>query len=285
MSISNNYYLIGVIWFIASLMTSAANDVVSKYLGMRLSVFEVTMFRFLFSTLTILPFIISRSFLSLKTTKIKLHIFRGLILFLGNVCWTYGLVLVNVAVATVVTFMIPVFSLILAIFFLEEKFIWQRWICTLVSFSGFLIVLDFNTYNFNYKIIVFILASLCFAFLDIMNKQLVLEESILNMIFYSATFTTLFSIPGSLYYWVTPSLYELWLLFLLGIGANIILFFILKAFTLVDVTSLAPYRYIELIFSSLIAYMVFQEIPQLNVLFGIIIIIPTTLFLVYSEIR
>ena len=35
-------YLIGVTWFILSLVTSSVNDVISKYLGLRLQSYEVT---------------------------------------------------------------------------------------------------------------------------------------------------------------------------------------------------------------------------------------------------
>ena len=48
-------------------------------------------------------------------------------------------------------------------------------------------------------------------------------------------------------------------------------------------TALAPYRYFELIVSAIIAYIVFNEIPTDETLWGALIIIPSTLFIIYSE--
>ena len=278
-------YLIGVSWFILSLCVSSINDAISKYLGIRLNAYEVTLFRFLFGMVSLIPFLIYSGFANLVTIRPIVHCFRGLLLFLGTACWTYGLTIAQVSVATIVTFTIPVFTLILGTIFLKEKVIWQRWFCTIVAFIGLIITLQVHSRDFNYKTLIFILAAICFAALDVINKKLISKESMFGMLFYSAAFTTLFALPFSFKYWITPCITELFLLFLLGISANMILFFLLKAFAAVDVTALAPYRYIELITSSVIAYMVFQEIPMQNIIWSSIIIIPSTLFIVYSEIR
>ena len=73
------------------------------------------------------------------------------------------------------------------------------------------------------------------------------------------------------------------LLFILGASANLILFFLLKAFAVADATALAPYRYFELVVSASIAYLVFQEIPTEATILGSIVVIPSTLFIIYSE--
>ena len=286
MAITNTRsYLSGVSWFILSLCTSSINDVISKYLGMRLGIYEVTLFRFFFSMLNLLPFLIYSGSTSLISTKSIMHCFRGLLLFLGTICWTYGLTIAQVTVATIVTFIIPVITLILGAIFLKERIIWQRWFCTIIAFLGLVLTLQVNSHNFSYKILVFVVAAICFSALDIINKRLVSEESMLSMLFYSAAFTALFALPFTLQYWITPCKMELFLLFLLGISSNITLLFLLKAFAIIDVTAFAPYRYIELLVSSIVAYIVFLEIPTQNIIWGSIVIIPSTLFILYSEIK
>ncbi|MFM7990314.1 MAG: EamA family transporter, partial [Candidatus Fonsibacter sp.] len=57
MNIQLRSYLIGVAWFILSLVTSSVNDVISKYLGLRIQSYEVIFFRFMFGTITLIPFI------------------------------------------------------------------------------------------------------------------------------------------------------------------------------------------------------------------------------------
>jgi S-adenosylmethionine uptake transporter len=197
--------------------------------------------------------------------------------------WTYGLSIAPVTTGTVITFTIPIFVLILGVFFLSEHIIWQRWLVTIVAFIGIAVTLDLNAEDFNPEIFVFVLSAVGFAILDIFNKKFVIKESMISMLFYSAMITTILAFPFAMYNWIMPNIEELILLFVLGMSANLILFFILKAFSYADATAVMPYRYLELIMSAGIAYIVFSEIPSISTIYGALIIIPSTLFIIYSE--
>lgn len=276
-------YLTGISWFLLSLVSSSANDVMSKYLGTRLHSFEVAFFRFFFSSIVLLPFVVYYGKNTLKTSRPFVHILRGLLLFFGMTSWTYGLTIAPVTTATVVSFSIPLFTLILAVFFLNENIIWQRWVVTVVGFIGLVITLKPHAEDFNPEILYFVLAAISFAMLDIINKKFVIKESMISMLFYSAIVTTVVSLPVASQYWLTPSSFELALLFVLGSSGSLILFFLLKAFSMVDATATAPYRYLELVISAIAAYFIFNEFPDKSTLHGAIIIIPATLFIIYSE--
>ncbi|AFC71889.1 hypothetical protein ASQ44_07100 [Rickettsia rhipicephali] len=276
-------YLTGIGWFLLSLVSSSANDVMSKYLGTRLHSFEVAFFRFFFSSIVLLPFVVYYGKNTLKTSRPFVHILRGLLLFFGMTSWTYGLTIAPVTTATVVSFSIPLFTLILAVFFLNENIIWPRWVVTVVGFIGLVVTLKPHTEDFNPEILYFVLAAISFAMLDIINKKFVIKESMISMLFYSAIVTAIVSLPVASQYWLTPSSFELALLFVLGSSGSLILFFLLKAFSMVDATATAPYRYLELVISAIAAYFIFNEFPDKSTLHGAVIIIPTTLFIIYSE--
>ncbi|MCZ6902090.1 MAG: DMT family transporter [Rickettsia endosymbiont of Ixodes persulcatus] len=276
-------YLTGIGWFLLSLVSSSANDVMSKYLGTHLHSFEVAFFRFFFSSIVLLPFVAYYGKNTLKTSRPFVHILRGLLLFFGMTSWTYGLTITPVTTATVISFSIPLFTLILAVFFLNENIIWQRWVVTIVGFIGLVITLKPHAEDFNPEILYFVLAAISFAMLDIINKKFVIKESMISMLFYSAIVTAIVSLPVASQYWLTPSNFELALLFVLGSSGSLILFFLLKAFSMVDATATAPYRYLELVISAIAAYLIFNEFPDKSTLHGAVIIIPATLFIIYSE--
>lgn len=252
-------YSIGIGWFLLSLVSSSANDVMSKYLGTRLHSFEVAFFRFFFSSIVLLPFVVYYGKNTLKTSRPFVHILRGLLLFFGMTSWTYGLSIAPVTTATVISFSIPLFTLILAVFFLNENIIWQRWVVTIVGFVGLVITLKPHAEDFNPEMLYFVLAAISFAMLDIINKKFVVKESMISMLFYSAIVTAVVSIPAAANYWLTPTLFELALLFILGSSGSLILFLLLKAFSMVDATATAPYRYLELVISAIAAYFIFNE--------------------------
>ncbi|WP_316354239.1 DMT family transporter [Candidatus Trichorickettsia mobilis] len=276
-------YFIGIGWFILSLVSSTLNDVISKYAGLRLPSFEVAFFRFFFSTITLIPFIWYYGKDTLKTSNPFIHIIRGVLLFFGMTSWTYGLTIAPITTGTVISFAIPLFTLVLAVFFLSENIIWQRWVVTIIGFLGIVVTLKPHASDFDPKILIFVAAAVAFAMLDIINKRFVIKESMISMLFYSALITAILSAPPAALYWQTPTILEVSLLFILGMSANLILFFLLKAFKLIDATAVAPYRYFELIFSALAAFFIFKELPEQSTIYGALIVIPSTLFIVYSE--
>lgn len=278
-------YFIGINWFILSLISSSINDIISKYIGYRLHSYEIAFFRFLFSAVTLLPFIVFFGKTSLYTSRIMIHFARGALLFFGIVSWTHGIKFVPVTTATVISFTIPLFTLALGIFFLKENIIWQRWVATFIGFIGIIVTLNPSTNNFNPEAAIFIAAAIAFASLDIINKRFIIKETMLSMMFYSTIIVAMLALPFALSHWITPTFNELKLLFVLGSSGNLILFFLLKSFAIVDATAVAPYRYLELILSAIMAYLLLDEIPHISTLYGAFIIIPVTLFIIYSEER
>lgn len=282
-SINIRSYLIGIGWFILSLFTSSINDITSKYVGLRVHSFEIGFFRFLFSTITLIPFVIYYGKNTLNTSNFSVHLLRGVLLFISMTSWIFGLNTVYITTATVLSFAVPLFILILAPFFLNENIIWQRCVVTIVGFIGIVVTLSPQSSDFKPASLIFILASLGFAILDIINKKILIKESIISMLLYSSFITTLLAIPPTIYFWKNPTFDELTLCFIIGCNTNVMCYFILKAFSIIEVTATAPYRYLELMISTILSYLILNEIPQNTTLYGALIIIPCTLFIIYSE--
>lgn len=275
-------YFTGISFYLAHLIISSANDIMTKYLGQGYNFNQVVFFRFLFASLTLLPFMLV-DLKSFKTNRIYVHMLRGALLYGGIGMWIVGLNIVQISTAVVINFTIPLFILVLAFIFLKEKVGLHRWVATFVGFIGIIIVNNPSSMNFNYYSVVLLLASLLFASLDVINKYFVVKETILGMLFYSSLFTTMFSFIPAINYWVTPSTTDLILLFVLGAGANLLLFCLLKSFEKIDASSVAPLRYFELVIASIFAYFAFNEIPDSSTIVGAIIIIPATLFVILYD--
>ncbi|MCF8463028.1 MAG: DMT family transporter [Rickettsiaceae bacterium] len=282
MSLTNKNSMLAVLWFICSLFISVTNDVITKYTGFQLGIQQVIFCRFFFSFLVILPVILMRGVGSIKTNNLFLQIARGVLLFFGMSSWMYSITIVPIATATIVNFSIPIFVLILARIFLKEKVTLLRWIVTLIGFVGIVTTLKLHDCC-SFDSIALVLGAIIFASLDVINKSVVSKESMLAMLFYSALISTLLAMPQAIISW-QPLTIEHALLFLtLGIGANMILFCLLKAFSYTDASALAPYRYLELPISLLVGYILFNDSPDKYSILGAAMIIPSTFFIIYSE--
>ena len=272
---------IAILWFIASLIFSVMNDAITKYVNLPAP--EITFFRFFFATMSLVPFIMSEGVSSIIPKNFFVQLSRGLILFFAMSFWAFGLNNCPLALATIVSFTVPIFVLILARIFLQENITATNMIATIIGFIGIIITADVS--SFDLSIVWFLIAAFLFASLDIVNKKFILTETMTTMLFYSAAVTSVFSLLPAIYVWQTPEMIDILLLLLLGIGGNAILYCILKAFMLVNASFLAPFRYLELILSMIVGFFFFQEEPTAQLLIGGIIIISSTLFIVWSNVK
>ena len=174
-----------------------------------------------------------------------------------------GLTIAPIAVVTTLNFTIPLFTLVLARIFLKETVDATRWIGTLVGFAGVTIVMQPGGAVFNPMWLVVLLSATMFASLDVLNKVFIGKESFWAMIFYTALFTTCIVAYPALTSWVAPTMTQYGLMAILGAGANGLLYCLLKSFSMVDASALAPFRYTELILSAGVGFLLFGEVPAM----------------------
>jgi S-adenosylmethionine uptake transporter len=166
------------------------------------------------------------------------------------------------------------FTLILARIFLGERARSQSWIAIVVGLVGVIVMFRPSSENLNIAAIIPIVASLIFAIMNIMIKRMVnTSEHTLTMLFYFGLYTTILSGIFVPFYWATPNLLEVILLFLLGCGANLIQTFVFLAFRATDASNVSPLRYTELLFSAILGFVIFGQTPEVEMIIGATLII------------
>ncbi len=279
----NNPYQ-GIAWFVGSLMVGCGNDILTKYISNTIAPWEITFFRCALGTFFLLPIMLGKGIDSFKTQRIGLHILRGFLLFCAMGFWSIGIQHSPLTIATIMSFTVPIFLLLLAPIFLKEKVRWPMWIVTMISFAGIVMAIQKpGTWSLNGYALFFVFAAILFAGLDIINKKFVDQEPLLCMLFYSSLAAAVFTFPPALYQWQWPTGSTFLLLLCLGLGGNLILYCLLKAFTLVQASFLAPFRYLEFLFSILASLLLFQETPSFNSYISACIIIPCAFYIILHK--
>ncbi len=273
----------GIIFYIFHIIVSVTNDVIMKYLSFSLPFSQIVFMRVLLGSLFLIPIIIKENPKYLKTKRLPLHTIRGFLLFVSLSAWAYGLSKSHISVATTMDFTVPIFVLILAPIFLKEKVPIRLWITTLIGFFGILIALNIPSQNFDLNSFTFLISSFIFAILDIINKKYIIKEPILTMLFYSALIASLFTFIPAMIYWQTPTIHDILILFVLGIGGNLLLYFLLKALSLTKASILAPFRYLEFVISLLTGFLIFNETPTKANILGAMIILPCSLYIIFKN--
>lgn len=276
-------YIQGVFWAMMICLTSVTNDVLMRFLGERLHPLEIVFFRFFFSMIVVLPFMIPHGSSLFKTTRPMQHVLRAL-LGAGAIAATcFSVNLMPLSENTTIMFAEPLFVLILASFLLKEKVDSGRWIATIFGFVGLLLIVQPGTEAFQKVALVPVAAAFLFSLLNIQAKLMVSKEHTLTMLFYFGVGTTLaasFALP---WIWTTPTTSELFFLALLGVGANMIQVCLFRAFAATDASGLMPFRYTELLFSAAFGFFLFHELPKLWILSGGSLIIASNFYITYRE--
>ncbi len=273
----------GAFWCIITCFVSVCNDVISKHVGSRLDGLEISFLRFLFSLVTIVPFIMRKGALNFKLHKLACHGGRSLLGIIAVVLFTYALVYLPLAEVTIFSFTQTLFFMPLAFIFLKEKITKEKLIAIIMGFIGVVIVVNPSTQYFNIYIFLPILSAFFFALLDIIAKKMVEDESPLMLLFYFAVGTTIISLIPALMVWRIPTLNEILWLLVLGGGANLIQYTLLKAFIAAEASALAPFRYAELVFSAGAGFFLFKEVISIPTIIGAIVIILSMLYISYKE--
>jgi S-adenosylmethionine uptake transporter len=263
--------LIAILWFVLSLAISVLNDSITKVLNNSVSSLTVVFWRFVFSFILLIPIVFKFGLSSIRTPHAYIHILRGFILSAAMSLWCYGMKFVPIATVTLMSFTIPMFTILMAGMFLRERISCNTVLATIIGFTGSILTLSPEGITFPVTSIIFIVASILFATLDILNKMLLNKnEGVLPMIFYSNLFSTAFIIfvPNAVNDAIQVNIHQLLLLFVLGIGANLILFCIIKAFSKAKASFLAPVKYLELLISAFIGFLFFNEMISTNILVG-----------------
>lgn len=273
----------GAFWATMIGLVSALNDVLMRFLGENLHFTEIIFFRFLFGTISIMPLMMSQGLTLFKTARPMLHVLRAIFGVGAFFACCYGVNMMPLNENTIIMSSQPLFFLPLAIPFLGERVDKARWIATIVGFLGIIFIVQPGTDTFKLVALVPIAAAIQFALLDILAKKMVVTENTYNMLFYFAFGTTVLALIPTLYYWQTPTLMDLGLLLLLGIGANLIQVCLIRAFSATDASALTPFRYVDFLFALLFGFVLFAELPTIVTLIGAAFIVIGTFFISYIE--
>lgn len=290
-------YFKGVLYFLCMLFISSMNDAIQRFLVAEMHGISILFFRYFFATFFIFFYILFKN-KSIATTKINfiLHIIRSLCLFLGQAIWIYFLNDNSIPLLhfTLIAYFIPLISLIFGYFFLQEKIFWERWVSIIAAtivmaflvpfFSSPRIVMGFWASPASISYILLIIAATLFAITDIINKYIINTESMYNMLFYSSLLVTIMCLPAMFSFGFEFSNTKgILISMILGLNANFLFFALLKAFSYVDISVLAYYRFFEFIFTGLMGFLFFYEVPDDTFYLSLLFIVPLTMFFEHSE--
>lgn len=260
-------------------------DSLNKHLGQILPIAEVVWFRYLVHLLLMTAFFAPRMGLRLvQTRRPWLHVARALSLLASSVCAVYSLRHIPIADATAIYNAAPLLIVLLSGPLLGEKVGLRRIAVAAAGFIGVLIIIRPGTDAFQPASLVMVLAALAGTAYQLLSRELgVADHPVTNLYFLGlvGTIATGIAVPFS---WVPPpSLWIMLLLVLCGIVGAIGQFLITQAYSVAPASIVAPFSYSQLIWATLVSWLVFGDEPSPWTLLGMAIVAGSGLYITRME--
>lgn len=229
---------------------------------------SVVFFRNFVGVLFFLPLILARGITPLKTKRLKSHLWRTTYGLAAMYCFFYAIAHLPLADAMVFTYAAPVFTPIIAWWWLKETLSRRMLILTCVGLAGVLLVAKPSSALVDTLSLVGVAASLLAAFAFVSIREMSDTEPAYRMVFYFALFSTLISAVPLTWAWQPLNQEQLSLLLLVGTLATISQIVMSKAYSLAPPGIIGPFAYLAIVFSGVIAWYLWGERPDSTSLIG-----------------
>ena len=278
----------GVILLLGATLCFIALDASSKYLIAYFAAPLIVWARFLVHLIFMLVVIAPRMGLDLVITQRPwLMILRGLLLVVCSMFVLLAFRTLPLAETVALVFVTPLFVALLAGPLLGEKVQLKSWLAIVAGFCGVLLIVRPGGALFGVGVLFALAAALCNAVYQVLTRKLATTEPALRQLFYTALVGTLsmsFFLP---LFWTgeMPTLNQALIITSLGLYGGIGHFLLILAFRDTPASTLSPLFYIQLVWATLLGWMIFGQLPDLLATAGMLIIGASSLSIALNQPR
>jgi drug/metabolite transporter (DMT)-like permease len=274
----------GIALMLVSTIFLGTSDVTAKYLSATLPSIEIAWIRFLVFALIMTPAMMPGSPLyALQTNRLGLHLLRGAALLGSSLFFISGLRFLPIAEASATGFVAPLFVTALSIIFLGERVGLRRWIATAVGLIGVLIILRPGTGAFHPAAFFPLISALAWACTLIMTRMMSGSERVITTMTYSSIAGLLILTALVPLVWVTPTWHDIAFGILIGVASTAGQWIVVLAFRYADASVLAPFSYTQLLWVSVLGFLIFGEVPDAYTITGAAFIVASGLYTAHRE--
>ena len=261
----------------------AIQDAGIKWLSAEIAVLQILFLRSLFG----LVFLgastgISGETISLKVNRPWLLVLRSGINILSWVLFFTSLKYLQLATAVALFFSFPLFLAIISVPLLGETVGIRRILAIIVGFAGVLLITN-PAAGLSMPALMMLGAALGWAIVASLTRILGENENTTTLLFYTLLgFAVLLAIPQ---YWLWQSIDLDAYLMIVGVAffGVIAQFAVTKAYAIASPSLIAPFEYTALIWSAILGYLVWNDIPDLYAIIGAFLIIASGIYIIHRE--
>lgn len=198
----------------------------------------------------------------------KRHLFRNLFHFIAQYGWFFGIGLLPLAEVFALEFTVPIWTLLIASFFLNEKVTKNKLLAIFFGTLGVIVIVQPGYALIDYASIVVLGSAICFAIAHTTTKSLAKTESPLSILLFMCIIQLPMGFFLSFSHWIWPQ-GEQWLwLSVIGLSALLAHYCLAKAMQYAEVTTVITLDFFRLPLIAMVGVIFYNEAFELPLLIG-----------------
>ncbi len=276
----------GLLFFLIALFLFACLDATAKYMSAWFAVPLLVWARYMVHCVFMLATVAPSLGRELVVTKRPwLMTIRALLLVGVTLLGQLALKTLPLAETTALIFVTPLLVALLAGPTLGERVPGRAWIATVAGFIGVLLIARPGGAMAGMGIAYALGAALCYACYQILTRKMAGSEHPLRLLFTTALGGTVAMAFALFTHWdgTWPTWPQAALIASLGLYGGVGHFLLIRAFREAPVSALSPFLYVQLIWATLLGWLVFSHLPDPPAILGMAVIGASGLMLALGE--
>ena len=261
----------------------ASNDALTKWLVPHYPVGEILFIQASLIALLTSSWMYLRKEALFQFQNWRPHLYRGLLYVIGSFSFVYALHFMPLAEVVAIAFAGPLFMTLFGRFLLGETVGRHRIFAVIIGFIGVLIVIRPGTEAMHWAVFLPIIVALADALRDIVTRTMTVRESSRRIVLTTAIILALCAATTSVGGWEPVREVDFIWYGLSAVCFVVAHYFLVEAFRHAQIVVVAPFKYVQLIWSILAGLLVWGEVPEPIVFVGIAVISGSGLYIAWRE--
>jgi len=290
----------GLILIIIGMLFFIVQDTLIKVTVNDLSLLQILVFRASVGIIMIVGYLLyTKQAIVFTSAHPFIAIFRGFFFFLGFLLFFISIGKISLAEATSLFFVSPLFITIFSYFILKTQIGINRIFSIFVGFVGVLLIVKPSFTNINIYMLFPVFTACTYALSMTLAKKTASDDSLFQQTFHiyigafigGIFFSTLiyfldinFIILDNLNNpWIINDMKTIGIILTISILGSFGIISLIAAYRIASPIACAPCEYVHLLFSVLVGFFLFSEIPDFYSFLGIILIVSSGIYIVFRE--
>ncbi|MGA7971354.1 MAG: DMT family transporter [Pseudolabrys sp.] len=277
--------LMGIVLMCCAVALFACLDTTAKYLNTQMATLEIVWARY--TSAFLLTFIVSNPVTKpdlLRTGSLRLQLTRAVLLVSSTSLNFMALRYMQLADVLSIIFTFPFIVAIISGPLLGEWIGWRRWCAIMFGFGGVLLITRPGSGSMQPAALFSLAATTCYGFYAVITRIASRTDSNQTSLFYGNLVGALVMLPVLPFVWQAPSGWGIaGLMLATGVFGSLGHFCLISGHRLAPASVLSPFVYTQLLWVTILGYLVFGALPTAWTLGGASMVVSSGLYLLYRE--